>query len=189
MGIDKASLGVAGSSPLSGRKRRPVTLAERTAALLEQVCAAAVEVGPGHTALPSVMESPPGRGPLVAMACGWEALQAGGWNGPVLVVATDLPALTSAFLRWLVAYAGDRSVVPVAGGRVQPLCARYSATDMTLAAELAADGERAMAALLRRTEPVLAGEFEWAAAAGPEVLSDADTPEDLARLRKGEANK
>lgn len=185
MGVDKASLPVSGTSPFTQRARSvepPVTLAGRTAALLEQVCVTTVEVGPGHTRLPSAIESPPGRGPLAGLARGWEMLRAGGWDGPVLVVATDLPLLTSGFLEWLAAYPGDRSVVPVAAGRAQPLCARYSAPDMTLAARLVEEGERTMTALLQRADPLLVAEADWAAAADPAVLADVDTPDDLARL-------
>lgn len=176
MGRDKAS--IPSDDPGAG-----TTLAARTAGLLGSVCRRAVEVGPGHSALPVVDEVGPGRGPLSALVAGWNALKAGGWDGPVLVVATDLPNLTGGMLEWLAGRPGGRSVVPVANGRVQPLCARYSPTDLDRAAQLVADGERSMKALLAATEPELVHESVWApAVGGVSVLEDVDTPEDLKRV-------
>lgn len=177
MGVDKASLLLPAASGDSA-----ISLAERTAGLLRQVCAVSIEVGPGHTTLPAVTEDDPGAGPLVALAAGGRALRAEGWDGPVLVVATDLPLLTVSFLRWLAGHPAAGSVVPVAGGRAQPLCARYTSGDMTLAARLAAGGARTMNALIEAAHPVLADEAEWAGAGGPGLLADVDTPEDVARL-------
>lgn len=177
MGRDKASLRLDGpGSP------RP-TLAERTAAILARSCTPAFEVGPGHTSLPTVAEDPPGQGPLVALVAGWEALGRAGWRGPVIVVATDLPRLTGSMLEWLTDRPGDRSVVPVASGRVQPLCARYSPADLDLAAGLVASGKRAMTALIEAAAPELVAEEEWApAAGGAQVLTDVDTPDDVRRM-------
>lgn len=192
MGRDKASLRLAGTGP-AGEQRPEATLAEggtqgwtlaeRTARLLGSVCSPAVEVGPGHTRLEQVLEDPPGGGPLAALVAGWEALATGGWHGPVVVVATDLPNLSASMIGWLAGYPQSRSVVPVAAGRVQPLCARYCASDMDVAVGLVAHGHRAMTALLEATDPILAAEDEWApAAGGAQVLVDVDTPEDLRRV-------
>jgi molybdopterin-guanine dinucleotide biosynthesis protein A len=178
MGVDKAAIRLSDADGRSGP-----TLAERTVDLLLEACSPAVEVGPGRTCLPAVAESPAGAGPLAAMVAGWDALRAGGWFGPVVVVATDLPMLTSSMLVWLAEHPASGSVVPVAGGRVQPLCARYSPADMDVAARLVRQGERALSALLDVTDPLLAGEDAWAAGAGGDaVLTDVDTPEDLRRV-------
>lgn len=179
MGRDKASLRL--PHPAGGTAQ---TLAERSAALLSEVCSLAIEVGPGHSPLPHIEEIPPRSGPLAAIAAGWRELGRAGWQGPVLVVATDLPRLTVAMLRWLVEQPGAGSVVPVAGGRAQPLCARYAAADVGQAASLVAQGERAMSALLAASRPRRAAEREWAeAAGGAVVLADVDTPEALGQLR------
>jgi molybdopterin-guanine dinucleotide biosynthesis protein A len=160
------------------------TLAQRTAALLEKAAAPALEVGPGFSGLPHVQEDPPGLGPLAAIVCGQRALAAAGWDGPVLVVATDLPRLTQGLLPWLARYPSPDSVVPVSGGRPQPLCARYSAADLRAAHELWATGGRAMHALLAAVRPRLVSEDEWVRAAGDAAaLADADTPADLDLLR------
>ena len=182
MGRDKAAIPAAELDP-DGTPPAELSLAERTARLLEDVCARSIEVGPGYSHLPSVVESPAGTGPLAAVAAGWEALAEAGWTGPVLVVATDLPCLTTGMLRWLSARPGRRSVVPVVDGRVQPLCARYSAPDMQRAVRLVAAGARAMRALIDSIDAEMAPPEEWFAAAGRmDVLADADTPDDLRRV-------
>ncbi len=184
MGRDKASLRLAGDrQPRHVSPEGGPTLAQRTAGLLAAACSPALELGPGWSGLPVVPEPRPGMGPPAAIAAGWEALTSTGWGGPVIVVATDLPNLTGSMLAWLAGRPGDRSVVPVAGGRVQPLCARYSPADLERACRLVAGGRRSMRALLEDTRPELAPEYEWAGAAGGvEVLADVDTGEDLRRL-------
>jgi molybdopterin-guanine dinucleotide biosynthesis protein A len=174
MGQDKATIVVDGEE-----------LATRTAALLRRVTEPVIEVGPGYTSLPRTSEDPPGSGPLAAVVAGAVALgQLGhGASGdnpiPVLVVATDLPRLTAAYLQRLVhhgAASPEHSVVPRdARGRPQPLCARYSRAALAVAGELAAAGHQSMRALLERI-PVA-----WIDA--DEVLRDIDTPEDLSDFR------
>ena len=63
MGTDKARLVVNGE-----------TLAARSARVLTAVCDPVVEVGPGVSGLPAVLEEPPGAGPLVALLAGVGAL-------------------------------------------------------------------------------------------------------------------
>jgi molybdopterin-guanine dinucleotide biosynthesis protein A len=168
MGRDKATVEVAG-----------VPLARRTAALLSQIADPVIEVGPGYTTLPHIREHPVGSGPLAAVAAGATMLAGG---QPALVVATDLPRLTAAFLRRLAdeeAPTADHCVVPRdGGGRAQSLCARYSAHALDCARELVATGHRSMQDLLRRV-PVI---FVDLPADMTEVLCDVDTPADLADL-------
>src|SRR5262249_51459309 len=96
----------------------------------------------------------------------------------------DLPHLTIDLVSWLVEYPSRASVVPVALGVPQPLCARYSARDLDRAVVLAAMGRRAMRDLIDGSDAVLVGPEQWQPAArNPDALDDVDTPEDVARLR------
>jgi molybdopterin-guanine dinucleotide biosynthesis protein A len=175
MGQDKAAL----PAPDTGE-----SLAGRTARLLAASTSLAVEVGPGWSDLPAIVEVQRGGGPLVAVAAGRRELCARGWDGPAVVVATDLPHLTLELLSWLVEHPSRRSVVPVALGVPQPLCARYSPADLDRAGVLVAMGRRSMRDLLDGTDALLVGPEEWSPAAGdPDALADVDTPADLARLR------
>jgi molybdopterin-guanine dinucleotide biosynthesis protein A len=179
MGRDKAGLVVGGEA-----------LGEHTAALLRQVAHPVLEVGPGHTTLTATLEDPPGSGPLVALAAGARALRRLHHQGPTLVVATDLPRLTVAFLQLLAGYpvtGPDDSVVPRDPSlRPQPLCARYSPAALAAAERLVAEGNRAMTALLARIpvvwlDPAVAGGGDVRC---PTPLLDVDTPEDLAALQR-----
>src|SRR5437763_249666 len=114
MGTDKALLEVGGQR-----------LVDRAAGALAAVAEPAVEVGPGWSALPAVREDPPGSGPLAAVAAGAAALRAGGHDGPVIVLAVDMPFVTVDLLRLLATRPGPATAVPRAGGHPQVLCARY----------------------------------------------------------------
>ena len=177
MGRDKATLVVGRGGP---------TLSERTAALLIAVATPVVEIGPGHTGLPHIQESPPGGGPLCALAAGWAGLKERQWPDPagVLVVATDLPRLTVGLLTLLADHPAAGPVVPLdTQGRSQPLCARYPMSALGAAAELAKRGERSVRALLARLDPTWVWPSVWQPAAGdPAALADVDTPADLTAL-------
>jgi molybdopterin-guanine dinucleotide biosynthesis protein A len=157
-----------------------ISLADRTAALLAAVSDPVIEVGPGYTSLVHVRESPAGGGPLAAVAAGWAAVGRP-TCASALVVATDLPCLTSGLLGWLATHPSPHAVVPIdRDGRPQPLCARYAAADLSMASELVASGQRAMSALLDRIAVTWAPASEWEAAAGRAgALVDVDTPADL----------
>ena len=170
MGTDKASLDVGG--------RR---LAELVGERLGAVVAPALEVGPGRSGLPSIAEEPPGEGPLVALVAGWRALVGLGHNGPVLVVACDLPLVTVEVLRLLAVWPGPGSVVPVVGGARQPLCARWARADLERAAAGAAGGARSLQGFFGPDVRFL-DEATWGAVAPPSVFADVDTPADLERL-------
>jgi molybdopterin-guanine dinucleotide biosynthesis protein A len=172
MGTDKGLLQVGGRS-----------LAQRTADLLAGVSDPALEVGPGWSGLAAVGDDP-GCGPLTALVAGWDALGKMGVRLPLLVVATDLPRLSAALLAWLAAYPSAASIVPMAAGRPQMLCARYSPEAADIAGQLVAAGERSMRALLQVTPVELVDPAVWRSAGVAEgALTDVDTPEDLRRLR------
>ena len=174
MGRDKTQLVVGG-----------VTLARRSAALLEQVAATAVEVGPGVSGLAATRESPAGEGPLAAVAEGRRALRERGHEGPALVVACDLPFLSLDLLRFLANYEAPGTVLPIVDGRVQPLCARWGALDLDAASGLVASGVRSLRHLLDRPGVTILDETAWGTVATSQTFADVDSPEDLARYGLG----
>jgi molybdopterin-guanine dinucleotide biosynthesis protein A len=171
MGHDKATLVIDGE-----------TSARRLGAMLAGVVDPALEVGRQCSGLPALTEEQPGQGPLVALMAGWSALSSAGHEGSVVVLACDLPLVTSAFIRWLAQYPDERSIVPLVDGRLQPLCARWSALDLRRSVERAKSGARSFRELLDEMNPVTVGPGDWAGVALPSALTDADTPDDLARL-------
>lgn len=175
MGDDKAVLPAPGAPD--------ETLAGRTGRILKESTAMAVEVGPGRSGLTAVVEPHPGSGPLPALAWGATTLREMGWDGPVVVLATDLPRITPRLVAWLADHPDTRSVVPIAGDRPQTLCARYSVPDLDVAIELAEAGRRSMRDLIDSIGALMIHPHEWMGVAGDiHALQDVDTPEDLHRM-------
>jgi molybdopterin-guanine dinucleotide biosynthesis protein A len=175
MGTDKALLEV------DGRR-----LVDRAAAVLGAVADPVIEVGPGWSGLPAVREDPPGNGPLAALSAGAAALRAGGHDGPVLLLAVDMPRVGVELLRLLAGRAGPGTAVPRAGGHPQPMCARYGPDVLAAVDERLAAGGRSLRDLLETMAASGAVAWvepeEWEPVAGPEAFSDVDTPADLQRL-------
>lgn len=166
MGRDKATL------ELDGER-----LSARLGRLLAEVAQPALEVGPGWSGLERAGPDL-GEGPLTGIAAGWRSLQQLGFDGDVIVLATDLPNLRAEVLAWIAGRPETVSVVPVVGGRPQPLCARWCRQDLERAVELVGHGERAVSAGLGPDTAYL-DEAEWGAVAAAGVFRDADRPEDL----------
>jgi molybdenum cofactor guanylyltransferase len=162
MGTAKAALMVEGEA-----------IAARAARLLALRCDPVLEVGPGFTTLTTVLEEPPGQGPLAALVAGANALDR---SGPLLLVACDLPFLSERLIDRLVDAPGDGAVVPVdRAGMAQPVCARYSDAALDRARTLVGAGERSLRALLRGTEVTYLEDVD------ERDLIDVDTPEDAKR--------
>jgi molybdenum cofactor guanylyltransferase len=171
LGRDKATLALGGT-----------TLAERTARLVASVVSIAVEVGPGVSGLAAVSEAPAGSGPLGAIAAGYAWLTAAGLapRAPCLVVACDLPHLTRSVLETLATWPTETSVLPQIAGQDQPLCARWSWTDLAAAAARFDAGERSLRSLPERASATRLDDEVWGEAVG--AFADLDTPDDLRRL-------
>jgi molybdenum cofactor guanylyltransferase len=145
------------------------------------VCDPVLEVGPGRSALETVGDDDPGAGPLAALVTGAGALRTRGYEGAVLLLAVDLPFVSTRLLELVVNHPAAGSVVPMADGMRQSCCARYAPAALTAAAGLVERGERAMHTLLSAVPLVEITEPEWRAVAPADALADLDTPEDLAR--------
>jgi molybdopterin-guanine dinucleotide biosynthesis protein A len=155
-------------------------LATRAVRVLDPPCHPVLEVGPGFSQADAVQEVPPGAGPLAAVAAGWAALTERGHRGPAIVLAVDLPFVTTEVIGWLATHPSRHSVVPRVGGREQSLCARYAAEALDMAQQLVEAGERSMRALLADVEVHFAHEDEWETIALPAAFADVDTPDDAA---------
>lgn len=170
MGHDKADI------LLDGER-----LADRAARVLASVCDPVLEVGPGRSALDAAADDDPRAGPLAALVTGADALHERGYDGAVLLLGVDLPFVEPALLELLVRHPAVGTVVPIAGGMRQSCCTRYAADALSTGAELVANGQRALHALLSIVRVVEVAETEWRAVAPPDAFADVDTPEDLAR--------
>ncbi len=175
MGREKATLRLGpGGEPLARHLGR----------LLTACCSPVLEVGGGRSGLPALSDSPR-QGPLGAVAAGAAALSSVGHAGPALVLATDLPFVSGALLAALAAHPADAavSVVPLVGGRLQPLCARWSPASLALAAELVAAGERrAQAAFFGASSFLALSPEDLGSLDLARELEDLDEPGDLRRL-------
>jgi molybdopterin-guanine dinucleotide biosynthesis protein A len=172
MGADKALLSVAG-----------VAAATHLARLLAQLFAEVLLVGGTPPAEAPGRRVPDVPGPPCALR-GLVSALAAAREPRVLVLATDLMAVTPDLLLGLVAFPEADAVVPRAGGFAQPLCALYRREPALSAARAClAEGRLALAALFDRFEPRWL-EGEDLAALDPEggALANVNTPEDYARL-------
>jgi molybdenum cofactor guanylyltransferase len=138
MGRDKAWLEL-GGTPLIARvvaALRPVT---------EQVTIIANRPEYARLDLPVVADSQPGIGPLEAI----RTALANARQPRIVLVGCDLPFVTTQLFAYLLAAGGGaQAVVPLdEGGRLEPLCAVYSATALNAVSELIAKGERKVSRL------------------------------------------
>ncbi len=169
LGVDKATLVLDGE-----------TLAGRAARLLVARCDRVLEVGPGVTELHAVRESPPGAGPLAALAAGTAALAATGAITSIVLLACDLPWVESVLDALVAVQLADNpatvAVVPVDGdGRRQYVCARYGPSALLRASTLIAAGERSLHGLVESFPSDAIVELDGFAAG---TFADIDGPDD-----------
>jgi molybdopterin-guanine dinucleotide biosynthesis protein A len=93
---------------------------------------------------------------------------------PVLICAADLPLVTPLVVRTIVQAQGTPAVVPRAGGRLQPLLARYEPA--ALAALRGAPADEPLTATVEALRPRVLEIAE------EEAFVNANTPEDLAEI-------
>jgi molybdopterin-guanine dinucleotide biosynthesis protein A len=131
-----------------------------------------------------VHDDTPGRGPLEGIRAALDAAA----GAAVIVVAWDMPNVTSALLRELRTRGerGAAAVLPVLGTerRPEPLCAFYAARALPACRALLAAGERRALALSRALDDVdEVGDDVLARFGAPErLMASVDTPEILEAL-------
>lgn len=137
MGRDKAAL-LIGSTPLWQRQ-----LATLRAAQPDEILISGRSDGPyAQSGVEIVTDETPGFGPLAGIITGMRRARYD-W---LLVLAIDLPAMTSAFLRGLIEQAARerRGVVPETASTLEPLAAIYPRSCLPIAVECLASDDRSM---------------------------------------------
>lgn len=174
MGRDKALLDAAGA-----------TFLERIAAAARPLARSIAVVGREAAPEPfvAVPDLRPGLGPLA----GIESALAAARTPAALVVACDLPMVTTAFFERLVARASEAPdrilVVEDADGRVTPLCGVYPATAREVAARLLDEGERRPRMLLDAVGSRALAFAEYRDLPGASrLLENVNTPDEYRRL-------
>ena len=137
--------------------------------------------GPAPASCVVVPDHRPGTGPLGAIASALSVAT----TERVLIVAVDLPFLTTAFLDFLARADEDAdAVVPVSGGRWQPLCAMYRRRAAPILDAAIDRGELAVHAAVARLNPtLLAGDSLVPFDPEHRLFANINTPDDLGRWR------
>lgn len=161
-------------------------LVARIASVLCEVADPVIVVAAADQKLPPLpagvelaVDAQPEQGPLEAMSAGMRAVD--GRADVAFVSAVDVPLLRAEFVTAVVgAMAGAQIALPHADGRDYHLSAAYRIELRGLVEQLLVSGERRVGALAERV-PVIrinAAELPY-----PESLQNANTPEQLDRLR------
>ncbi|MCH9650774.1 MAG: molybdenum cofactor guanylyltransferase [Deltaproteobacteria bacterium] len=159
------------------------TLADWAAERLAEVCGEVVVADRGRKLLlelESVVDGP-GQGPAAGLL--GAALARPGRD--LLVLACDLPRVPVALLRDLAERSSGQAWVPRHGGRLEPLCARFSASSLVLLDAQVASGELALHSWLRsqRLEVgFLEGEELLRHGNPKDLFFNLNRPEDLRRF-------
>jgi molybdenum cofactor guanylyltransferase len=134
----------------------------------------------GGAPLPVEDDRWPGTGPLGGLATALLTAT----TDRVLVLACDLPCVTTEFLAFLADVDHDAAaVVPVCDDRMQPLCAFYARRTLATLVAALARGDRAVAPVVGELGPRLISRDEWAPFDRTGLLlANVNTPDDLARI-------
>jgi len=103
----------------------------------------------------------------------------------VLVLACDLPCVTTQFLAYLANVDPDATaVLPASDGRWQPLCAMYARRAAGTFVTALTGGDRAVAPVVEQLRPRVIEPDEWAPFDRDGLLlANVNTPDDLVRIR------
>lgn len=173
MGRDKANLEVDG-----------LTLLERTAALAQAAGLPVLIVGRSRPAdwsldgVQFVKDAQPRQGPLGGLHTALTQVQ-----GPVLVLACDMPRLSADALRWLIAEGqservGEYGLITINSGQWEPLFSVYTPRCLPLIKERIQEGRLSLHGLIE------AGDFQLVEAPSwiEPLLLNVNTPEELREI-------
>jgi molybdenum cofactor guanylyltransferase len=141
--------------------------------------------GPGYSqlGLPVFADSYTGIGPLEAIRTSLVNARA----RRVVLVACDLPFVTSELFTFLLGLKGNhKAIVPIGSDqRLEPLCAIYSIDALDCVASLINSGERKLSKLFDLVPTRLVKTAEFRHLKGSELFfENVNTPEDYARARE-----
>lgn len=143
------------------------TMMARTRALLQELL--------GEEPLPVLPDDRPGNGPLGGIETVLRVAPA----DRVLVVACDLPGLSTELLRLIAYHPADVDVVvPVSGGRRHPLCARWHRRCLPQVTAALDQGRRSVNRLLDELN-VVEVDPAGAGLASDHALANVNAPADL----------
>lgn len=177
MGTDKAFLRLGN-----------VTLIEHVISVAKEVCATVVLVGDkGRLSRYGLVveDEYPGQGPLA----GIHAALSSAFSAPSsIVLSVDIPAISAAFLKYLVNEHRDgrgQITLPRSGGHLQTLCAVYRPEFAAIAEQSLREGRNKIDPLFSRV-PVRVIEEEELKALGfsPDIFDNVNTPADWQRIQQ-----
>jgi molybdenum cofactor guanylyltransferase len=127
-----------------------------------------------------VPDSESGAGPAAALADAWRLTSA----EVLLALATDLPRMPAAYLRELAvgALQQQRSVVPVVGGRYEPLAAAWHRSCLVEFVDAAGRSLQSICAALVARDLLTPRQVSDGEA---QLFENVNTPEDYARVLRG----
>jgi molybdopterin-guanine dinucleotide biosynthesis protein A len=101
---------------------------------------------------------------------------------PCVLLAVDLPFVDEPLLRWLARWPADETVIPIADGRAQLACARWSIGALREATRLRGEGCSALRDVERAVPVTYVDEQDWGRITSIDAFIDVDTRADAQRL-------
>jgi molybdopterin-guanine dinucleotide biosynthesis protein A len=172
MGLDKAHA-------LSAGRALALRVADRAAAVCNSISVVGDPALYSDLGLPAIADTRPGAGPLAAIEAALTATLA----DANLILACDMPELSSAILEELFEAGGDIAIPRHESGQIEPLCAVYRRGALPAIREALNSGIRSVTEALHRAPPRC--EVRYVRVADPAAFANLNTPEDWRRYHHG----